>query len=216
MVKNIYADSEILTLSLKLFNRVLEDNRHRDKEIQQGIEGERKHAQEVLGWIKKLRRKPPLPLKIAALFHDIDRVVTPGVGSGFSGDRKSKEYFLHKKAHAKRSADYICQKLEDVGIGKNIISKTRFLIEHHDDTLEEVESYKDRDLEILVAADTFSWFSTTGVKLLKVEGKDRALDKLRFMLGKTPKFALKLLSRVKIKEPVLEDLKNLVLKEINK
>lgn len=210
------SNKRLLQLCYKFLDKACKKNIFRDAEIQQGVSGEMKHAKVVLSWVKKLKKSPSLALQSAALFHDIDRIVTPAAGAGFKGDRKSKEYFLHKKAHAKRSADYICQKLEDVGIGKNIISKTRFLIEHHDDTLEEVESYKDRDLEILVAADTFSWFSTTGVKLLKIEGKERTLDKLRFMLGKTPKFALKLLSGVKIEEAVLEDLKNLVLKEINK
>ena len=53
-MKNIKSDSETLTLALKLFDQALKDNLQRDKEIQQGIVGERKHAKEVLRWVKRL------------------------------------------------------------------------------------------------------------------------------------------------------------------
>lgn len=200
----------------RVITKICEENRFRDEDIQQGVDGEKEHANTVLSWVKKLEKNPSVALQISALFHDIDRLVTPGKGGGFKGDRKSKVYLLHKKAHAKRSANYICQKLEELGTQESIITKTRFLIEHHDDTLEEINGYKDRDLEILVAADSFSWFSTTGINLLKAEGEERTKDKLRFILGKTPKFALELLPEVKISNLVLENLKNQVLKEIIK
>ncbi|MCX6706225.1 MAG: DUF4202 family protein [Candidatus Woesebacteria bacterium] len=209
-------NKEIVEWCTGIINKLCEENRFRNKEIQQGVDGEKEHAITVLSWVKKLEKHPSVALRISALFHDIDRLVTPGAGRGFAGDRKSEEYLLHKKMHAKRSADYTSQKLKEMGIEESIIIKTRFLIEHHDDILEEISSYKDKDLEILVAADAFSWFSTTGINLLKSEGEERTKDKLRFILSKTPKFALELLPEVKINNLVLENLKKHVLKEIIK
>ncbi len=208
--------SEVVDSSIQFLNILCEENRYRNSEIQQGVDGEREHAIVVLFWVKKLIKNPSIPLQISAVFHDVDRLITPGVGGGFKGDRGSKEYLLYKKVHAKRSADYAWQKLEDLGISKDIITKTRFLIEHHDDTVEEIDSYNDRDLGILVAADAFSWFSTTGINLLKKEGKERAKDKLRFILSKTPKFALELLPELNIQNSDLDNLKNEILKEIVK
>lgn len=200
----------------KIIDDLCDRNLFRNTEIQQGVEGEKKHAITVLGWVEKLKPNPSVALQIAALFHDVDRLITPGEGGGFKGDRNSKEYLVHKKAHAKRSAVYAYKMLKEFNLEEKDIGRTVFLIEHHDDTLEEIERYKDRDLEILVTADSFSWFSTTGVNLLKAEGVERTKDKLRFILSKTPKFALKLLPQVKIENPVLENLKDQILDEINK
>lgn len=214
MVENINADYEILTLSLKLFNRALKDNRNRDKDIQQGIEGERKHAKEVLKWAKELDKNPSLSLKIAALFHDIDRVVNLGVGGGFEGDRKSKAYLLHKKAHAKRSADYICQKLLDSGVAPYLVKRIRFLITHHDDSLPEIQSFEDKELEILVAADSLTWFASTGPRIYRKEGEERARDKLKFMISKLPKFASQKLINLQVKDKMMSKLKDKVLQEL--
>jgi len=209
-------NEEIVEFGKKIIEELCKKNRFRDPDIQQGVDGEREHAITVLSWVKKLKKNPSMPLQISALFHDIDRLVTTGSGGGFEGDRKSKDYLLYKKRHAKRSAEYTCQKLEEFNIKQSIIYKTHFLIEHHDDTLSEIDSYQDNDLEILVAADVFSWFSTTGIKLLHTEGEKRTKDKLRFMLSKTPNFALKLLSEMKINNSTLDKLKNQVFKENSK
>ena len=213
-MKNIKRDSEILTLSLKLFDQAFKNNLQRDREIQQGIEGERKHAKEVLRWVKKLDKNPSLQLKIAALFHDIDRVITPGVGSGFKGSRKSEAYLLHKKAHAKRSAEYITKKLSKMQIDPKMVDRIKFLIKHHDDTIKEIEKFKDKELEILVAADSFSWFTTTGLAIYGAEGEKRAKDKLKFMINKLPKFAKRILRTLPIKNKNIDRLKNKALGEL--
>lgn len=210
------SQSEAIDYCLKDLDFLCENNKYRSGDIQQGVDGEKEHAVIVLQWVNKLENNPSVPLQVSAIFHDVDRLITSGQGSGFKGDRNSKEYLTHKKAHAKRSADYVCHKLNEFGLDEKLINRVEFLIEHHDDTLEEINMYKDRDLEILVAADTLAWFSTTGVNLLKIEGEKRTKDKLRFMLGKTPKFALKLLPKLKINNPVLDDLKNQILNEVIK
>ena len=214
-MKTIVNEPEVLPLSLKLFNQALRDNIHRDKEIQQGIEGERKHVKEVLKWVKKLDKNPSLSLKIAALFHDIDRVVTPGVEGGFKGDRKSKAYLLHKRTHAKRGANYTCKKLKECSVDTRIIDRVRFLIEHHDDTLDEVQSFSDKELEILVAADSLSWLASTGPTIYRKEGNERAKDKLKFMINKLPKFARKILITLPVENKTMDRLKTEVLRELD-
>jgi hypothetical protein len=198
----------------ELLNKACEENRHRDAEIMQGVDGEKEHAKIVLFWVEKLTENPSMALKIAGLFHDIDRVVTPGVGGGFKGDRGSKEYQGHKKDHAKRSANYICPKLMQNGFDQRLIERVRFLILHHDDIGSEIEALNDNDLSVLVAADSMAFFTSIAPRLYKAEGEERLKDKIRFVIEKMPNFARELLSSQRLENNIFERLKNEVLAEV--
>ncbi|OGD93003.1 hypothetical protein A2697_05085 [Candidatus Curtissbacteria bacterium RIFCSPHIGHO2_01_FULL_41_44] len=203
----------VLELANELFSIACEENRSRESEMANGIEGEKEHGRMVLLWVGKLVKNPSVELQLSALFHDIDRVVTPGVGEGFAGDRKSKAYKSYKKTHAKRSADYICPKLIEKGIGHKVVERTRFLILHHDDTGAEISRLCDEELDVLVAADSLAFFSSVGPRLYELEGKDRLRDKIRFMVEKMPKFARTLLSSERFENEVFNRLKDEVLGE---
>lgn len=179
-----------------------------------GIDGEKAHVKDVLRWIEKLAENPSLALKLAALFHDIDRVVTPDVGGGFKGDRKSQGYLEYKKAHARRSADYICPRLLKRGVDQQVVERVRFLIIHHDDTGSEVESLQDNELDYLVAADSLAFFTTAAPKFYEWEGEKRLKDKIRFMIEKMPTFAKKLLLSQKIGNELFDRLKDEILGEL--
>lgn len=196
-----------------ILSEICEKFKYHDKDIMQGIEGEKLHALDVLNWAEKLSRHPSLPLKLAALFHDIDRVVTPKVGGGFKGERNSPAYFEHKKKHAKRSADFIISILRKLIPDNDILKRTEFIIIHHDDTGDEVKTLDDPELNNIVTADTFSFFTSVAQKLYDAEGEERILDKIRFMVDKIPH-----VTRVKLWEYQLENklfnrLKNRVIKE---
>lgn len=207
---------DLLLLADKLLEEACEANRYRDAEIMQGIDGEKNHAKTVLEWVNRLSKNPPIELQLAALFHDIDRVITPGVGGGFKGDRKGSEYEQHKKAHAKRSADYLRTKLLEQHTPSDLIDRIYFLISHHDDTGKEVESFQDDDLNYLVAADSFAFFSSIAPKLYKAEGEQRLKDKIKFMVEKMPVSTKKLLQSQKLDDEVFERLKNEAIAEVSK
>jgi hypothetical protein len=207
-------DPETIEIASQLLSEACESNRHRDAEILQGVDGEKEHAEDVLGWVEKLTENPSLALRLAALFHDIDRVVTPGVGGGFKGDRRSREYLEYKKAHARRSADYIYPRLLKRGVDQQVVERARFLIIHHDDTGSEVESFQDNELDYLVAADSLALFTTTGPRLYERDGEKRVKDKIRFMIEKMPAFAKKFLVSQKIDNELFNKLKDEVLSEL--
>lgn len=208
-------DQGIMQLAESLLISACDENRFRDNEIMQGVDGEKEHAKDVLAWVEKLADRPSICLKIVALFHDVDRVITPGAGGGFKGDRESSAYLEHKKAHAKRSADYISQRLSANGVEQDLVTKIKFLISHHDDTGEEIERLNDPELKILVAADSLSFFTTLAPKMLQDEGEKRLSAKMRFMIKKMPGFARVLLASQKLEDPILERLKNGVFKELD-
>jgi|SRR3989344_1523874 len=208
------ADEKTIVLCFKLLDEECEKNRYRNHEIMQGVDGEKNHALDVYKWVKEIKKNASTTLKIAALFHDIDRIITPGVGAGFKGDRTSREYKEHKKAHANRSANYICLLLLENGLSKSFVDRIRFLIQHHDDTGKEIEFINDRELDILVSADSLSFFDTIAASLYKEEGEERLKDKVRFMVQKMPKFGKKLLQSQMLENKIFEKIKREVLSEM--
>lgn len=198
----------------KLLREVCIKFNFNNKDIMQGVRGEEAHVLDVLRWVEKLNPKASVSLKLAALFHDIDRVITPKVGGGFKGDRNSKKYLRHKKDHARRSAEFIIPLLKKNKIANGAtLKKARFLIVHHDDTGEEVAKINDSELNYLVSADSFAFFTSIAPKLFKAEGKERIKDKIRFMTDKLPDFARRLLRKQQLKNNIFNDLKNEIIGE---
>ena len=212
MINNLSAS--YLNFAIELLDKACKENYYRDREIMQGVEGEKEHAKVVLSWVEKLSKNPSIALKISSLFHDIDRVVTSGVGGGFKGDRNSKEYLEHKKAHAKRSANYICRRLLENGVDSAMIDRVGFLISHHDDTGIEVERLNDSELDVLVTADSLAFFDTMAPKLYEAEGELRLRDKVKFMVEKMPKPTRKIMASIRLDNRVFERIKQKVLKEL--
>ena len=212
MINNLSAS--YLNFAIELLDKVCRENYYHDREIMQGIEGEKEHARAVLSWVEKLSKNPSIALKISSLFHDIDRVVTSGVGGGFKGDRNSKEYLEHKKAHAKRSANYICRRLLENGVDSAMIDRVGFLISHHDDTGIEVERLNDSELDVLVTADSLAFFDTMAPKLYEAEGELRLRDKVKFMVEKMPKPTRKIMASIRLDNRVFERIKQKELKEL--
>lgn len=208
------ADEKTIAFCFKLLDEACEKNRRRDQEIMQGIDGEKNHASNVYKLVQEIEKNASIALQIAALFHDVDRIITPGVGAGFKGDRASKEYREHKKAHANRSANYICPLLLNNGLSKSLVDRVKFLIQHHDDTGKEIEHIDDEELNILVSADSLSFFDTIVANLYKEEGEERLKDKVRFMVQKMPKFGKKLLQSQTLENKIFEKIKREVLSEM--
>ncbi len=208
--------TSIIENSKKIFSDICEKYKCHDKDIMQGVEGEKLHALDVLDWTGKLNPNAPISLKLAALFHDIDRVITPKtpkMGGGFKGDRGSKSYLEYKKKHAKRSAEFIIPILKKNNISSSILKKIEFLIIHHDDIGKEIEKIDNTELNYLAAADSFAFFTSIAPKLFEVEGKERIRDKIIFMIDKLPDFARILLWEHQLENVVFDDLKNEIIKK---
>jgi len=184
-----------------------------DHLIMQSVEGEKDHALAVLNWVLVQNPKASLALRLAALFHDVDRLVNPTKGGGFKGKRNSKAYIRHKRNHARRSAEFIAPRLRECGFEDDVVKRTVFLITHHDDPGLKIEDIHDCELHQLVAADTFAFFTSIAPKLYEAEGKERTRDKIRFMVDKLPDSSRQLLWEYPLAMKGFESLKNDVIKE---
>lgn len=204
----------LVMLALDLVEEACKTARNNEGKIMHGLEVERLHGQVVLEWVEKLSSIASDELKVAAVLHDIDRLVNPAFAGGFKGDRNSPEYQAHKKAHAQRSAAYVTSKLTEHGVPEKIIERVVFLITHHDDAGDEVAQFNDYELNTLVAADSFAFFTSFAQKILDDEGEDRLKDKIRFMVKKMPVSSREFLSKYQLKDPRFEAIKNNILKSL--
>jgi len=202
-----------LKIGLTLLQKVCHDYASQE-DVMQGVDGEYKHALEVLKWAEELFSDPLSPaLALAAIFHDIDRIVTPKVGGGFGGDRKSDAYLQHKKNHAHRSAKYACQLLISEKMDSSLVERVRFLIEHHDDSQHDAITVNDEELQVLISADTYAFFSTIAPTLYRQEGEDRLKDKIVFMVGKLLDETKAKLWETPLENALFEEIKNDVIRD---
>lgn len=205
--------NEAIEIGLRLLSKVCEDNASREG-VMQGIDGEKAHALDVLDWAQRLSSGPvSAALGLAALFHDVDRMVTPNVGGGFKGERSGSDYLEHKKRHAQRSARYAAALLTSAGMVPGVIERTRFLIEHSDDAGFELESLNDSELDILASSDTFAFFSSIAPALYRAEGEARLRDKVSFMVDKMANGARILLWETPLPDQVFGRVKNDIIRD---
>lgn len=191
----------------KLFEEIAEKNKDRHANSLLGIEGEKAHGYRVLSWVEKLEPEAPTELRIAGLFHDIDRIANPEHATGSKFDRTSQEYLDHKKAHAKRSADVTKSALLGAGAEPSFADRVSFLISHHDDTESEVMACRDNDLDVLVAADSLSYFDSLAENTLKNFGEKQLRGKVQFMLSKMPVRFRKILKDMRLENPLINQIK---------
>jgi len=198
----------------KLLEKIFEDNKDKGPTLLQGLENEKRHAYLVLEWAEKLSPNASLNLRLAALFHDIDRILVKGVGSGFKGTTEA--YKAYKKQHAQRAADCIWPILVQNGLSEEDAQRVSFLISHHDDGRQELDQLKDDELEVVVAADTLAFFDTFGIKTYSLRGQEALEAKIKFMGLKMAPLYRKFLIGLKINDEVLQTAKDKVTREIFK
>ncbi len=175
-----------LTHQAALLLEKTSESRDGEKEISARIAREVAHGYDVQRWAKILDPQASDELLAAALLHDVERIVNLEQNKAFGGDRNSPEYKAHKRQHAQRSASYVSEQLSALGIPSEQTIKIALLIAHHDDSGDQVTQINDPDLNTLVAADSFSFFTSVASDMLVREGESRLADKVFFMVEKMP------------------------------
>ncbi len=140
------------------------------------------HSQLVLKWVLRLRPEADEALKIAAIAHDIDRAITGITEKDLSDYSKIDEF---KQEHALRSADFITEILQKHKYPEEIIAKVKHLVTNH-------EVGGDEETDILMNADSLAYFDYNIPSYLKRNGRDRAIEKIRFMYKRLSPEAQKL------------------------
>jgi hypothetical protein len=191
-----------------IFAQIRKGSPQTEGEIKTHQEHEQGHAADVVNWITILSPSVSVELLMAGWLHDCERLVNFDGSYGFKGDRNSQEYLKHKKDHAARSAHLAQDMLQKSDWPVASIDRICFLVLHHDDTGEEIDQIGDEELTILVAADSFSFFTFIAPSMLREEGENRLQDKANFMVDKMSSGFRKLLSGQQIDDSTISRVKN--------
>lgn len=145
------------------------------------------HAKSTRKWILKLKPDASYALQISALAHDIERGFEPD----YYNETKENfdDYKKHKTIHSEKSAKIIVELLEKHGFDKEFISKVEHLVLKH-------ELGGDSESNLLMDADSISFFEENFVQYYEKYGKYKAKKKIRFTYDRMSKKARKLVKNM--------------------
>lgn len=143
------------------------------------VEEDPSHSINTWEWLLKLKPNADEVLQIAALAHDIDRAVFGRSESTGIKDISNQElYKKYKLEHSIRSANIITALMEKLGYDQDSINRTRHLVERH-------EFGGDPDSDMLMNADSISYFDNNVDFYFQKNGFKKTKDKVKFMFQRT-------------------------------
>ena len=152
------------------------------------FELETAHSLDTFKWVKKIDKNASESLQIAALSHDIDRGIKPKTTRS-----EGETYDSYKKRHAKRSSQLISKLMAKYGYSKDLIDTTSRLVENH-------EVGGDVENDVLMDADSISFFSCNLDWYFRYKGLNRTKDKIIFMYKRATPRAKQIIKTIKIKK----------------
>ncbi|WP_257462275.1 DUF4202 family protein [Archangium lipolyticum] len=114
------------------------------------VVADHRHALDTWQWVLRLAPHADLALQAAALFHDVERLLSE---ADKRVEHHARDYQAFKDAHAARGADVACGLLAEVGVDAGTRERVRWLIGRHERPEDDV------CLALLNDADALSFFS---------------------------------------------------------
>ncbi len=133
------------------------------------------HALDRWQWMLRLDPGASLPAQIAALFHDVERLVSE---PDERIEHRAGDYRAFKRAHAREGARMLRVLLEELGAPPHVIERSAQLVERHE------EPGADRELRLLNDADALSFLSRSSDEFVRYYGVEHTRAKVRFTLGR--------------------------------
>lgn len=176
--------------STPLFDAVLE--RHRslhdlDKPL---VRADWAHALDVWQWTVRLDPEAGLAVQLAALFHDVERLVSE---ADARIEHRAGDYQAFKDEHARRGAEMADGVLEQAGVDAPTRMQVARLISEHE-----------RMSDVLNDADALSFFSLNSPGYVDYFGPEPARRKVAWTLARLRPGARRRLSGVRLRPDVAE------------
>ncbi len=131
------------------------------------------HALDAWQWVLRLQPRASLPVQIAALFPDIERLVSePDVRL----EQHAPDYDAFKAAHARSGAAMTVAALEGLGLSADTLARVQELVRHHE------RPGADEELALLNDADALSFMSLNSAGFLDYYGPEHTRTKIVFTL----------------------------------
>lgn len=197
---NLHKINKLLTFKYSMQN--LKDLKDEIRKIisKSSVKTDLEHAESTRKWVLKLKPDASDALQISALSHDIERGLEPDYDNKTKG--KFDNYEEHKRIHSEKSAKIIVDLMNKYNLDKEFITKVKNLVLRH-------EIGGDFESNILMDADSLSFFKDNLESYYEKYGEDKVRKKIRFMYNRMSKKAQELVKNIKSSNPKL----NMIFKE---
>lgn len=153
------------------FDRILRRHRELHDLAKPLVRADYNHALDVWQWVLRLDGSASLALQLAALFHDIERLVS-------EPDRRiehlAANYQSFKDAHARAGAEMTRELLAKAGVAEPVRDRVAFLVDGHE------RASHDAEVALLNDADALSFFSLNSSGYADYFGPEQTRKKVAY------------------------------------
>ena len=179
--------------STPLFDEVLKQHRSLHDLDKPLVRADHAHALDVWQWTIRLDPEADLAVQLAALFHDIERLVSE---ADARVEHQAGDYQAFKDEHARRGAEMADAALEQAGVDAQTRIQAARLITGHE-----------RMSDVLNDADALSFFSLNSPGYVDYFGPEAARRKVAWTLARLRPEARRRLEGVRLRPDVKEMLR---------
>jgi hypothetical protein len=154
------------------------------------------HALDTWQWLLRLDPCAGLAVQIAALFHDVERLVSE---ADARIEHHASDYRAFKRAHARRGGDMTRAALASTGLPPAIIERAADLVSGHEQPGDQAERL------LLNEADALSFFSLNSTGFLRYYGAEHTRRKIAYTLARLRPSVWWRLGRIRY-DPVVADM----------
>jgi hypothetical protein len=189
-----------------LFDRIQAEHRALHDLAKPLVRADYNHALDTWQWTLRLEPEADLAVQLAALFHDVERLVSE---ADARIEHRAASYQAFKENHALKGAWMADQALARVGVDERTRRRTARLIAEH----ERPPSPNDpeaSDIALLNDADALSFFSLNSVGYLDYYGPEQTRRKVEYTLRRLRPGSLRYLDGLRLRPQVAEALEKAV------
>lgn len=176
--------------SVPLFDRVLEQHRALHDLDKPLVRADLNHALDVWQWTLRLDSEASLAVQLAALFHDIERLVSE---ADARVEHRTDDYQGFKDEHARRGAELADGFLASAGVDPDTRAEVARLVAGHE-----------HGAALLNDADALSFFSLNSPGYVDYFGAEAARRKVAWTLARLRPEARRRLSGIRLRPDVAE------------
>lgn len=160
---------------VEVFDAVLERHRALHDLSLPLVRADFDHALDVWQWVLRLDPQASVAVQIAALFHDVERLVSEAERRV---EQHAVDYQAFKDRHAAGGAELAAAALREAGVTDDVVNAAAELIAKHERRSEESE------LALLNDADALSFFSLNSAGFADYYGPEHTRRKIAYSLNR--------------------------------
>lgn len=183
-----------------LFDRVLATHRKAHDLSKPLVRADYNHALDTWQWLLRLAPDAGLAVQLAALFHDIERLISE---ADARIEQRAADYQEFKDEHAARGAELADALLAVAGCGEETRRQTARLIAVHERPAESGD-WDAEAISLLNDADALSFFSLNSMGYLNYFGPEATRRKVEFTLRRLRPAARRYLGGMRLPARVAE------------